>query len=68
MFEVEMEPDGPFVTAQFAVFVPLEWFSRVVPWFMQRHGQVGWIDGAGGPPGSGVPRPDFSILVHPCSG
>ncbi|XP_065830415.1 uncharacterized protein [Oscarella lobularis] len=37
MFEVEVQPssDSPFISGQWAAFVPLEDFQRCVPWTMQ---------------------------------
>ncbi len=65
MFAVEMAADGPFMQAQWAVYVPLDQFVSVVPWFLQHHAQSGLISTAGPP---GIPRPPFSVLVHPCTG
>ena len=38
MFEPERQPDGPFLTAQWAVFIPNENFAEVVPWILQHRG------------------------------
>jgi aromatic ring-cleaving dioxygenase len=38
MFEDTDHPDGPFLTAQWSVFVPLENFSQTVSWIMQHRG------------------------------
>eukprot|EP01115_Flamella_aegyptia_P008903 TRINITY_DN37290_c0_g1_i1.p1 TRINITY_DN37290_c0_g1~~TRINITY_DN37290_c0_g1_i1.p1 ORF type:complete len:109 (-),score=32.65 TRINITY_DN37290_c0_g1_i1:25-351(-) len=65
MFKVEYEPDGPFVTAQWAAFIPLERFQETVSWIIQRRQVKGIINAAGGP---GVPRPDLDVFIHPNSG
>eukprot|EP01111_Echinosteliopsis_oligospora_P012036 TRINITY_DN4090_c0_g1_i1.p1 TRINITY_DN4090_c0_g1~~TRINITY_DN4090_c0_g1_i1.p1 ORF type:complete len:185 (+),score=38.23 TRINITY_DN4090_c0_g1_i1:58-612(+) len=38
MFPVAFEPYGPFVAPEWAAFIPLEDFQRVVPWVMQNRG------------------------------
>eukprot|EP00048_Salpingoeca_helianthica_P016443 m.232346 g.232346 ORF g.232346 m.232346 type:complete len:203 (-) comp18678_c0_seq1:38-646(-) len=73
MFTVAPAPSGPFVTAQWAAFVPPAFFHDTVTWIIQRRRQVGWIDAAcrrdrPGPTRCGVERPSFSVLIHPNSG
>ena len=38
MFEDADHPEGPFLTSQWSVFVPLESFSQTVSWIMQHRG------------------------------
>jgi len=65
MFQTQMQPSGPFPTAQWAAFIPVEYFPKTVPWIMQRRQVQGVINAAGGP---GVPIPPFDVLIHPNSG
>ena len=39
MYDATDGPDGPFLTAEWAVFILPEHFPKVVPWFMQRRGR-----------------------------
>lgn len=39
MFNDVAKPDGPFLTAQWSVFIPVEHFSRAVAWIMQHRGE-----------------------------
>lgn len=47
MFEPNFRPWGPFPTAEWAVFIQPEYFTQVVPWFMQRRAVKGRINAAG---------------------
>lgn len=38
MFAPDIQADGPFLTAQWAVFLKNEDFADIVPWFMQHRG------------------------------
>ena len=40
-YGMDMTAGGPFLTAQFAFFVPPDRFADTVPWIMQRHQQSG---------------------------
>lgn len=71
MFEPNFKPWGPFVTAEWAIFIPKDRYMDVVPWMMQRRFTKGIINAAcvkGDNTCIGVPRPAFSILVHPNTG
>lgn len=65
MFEPNFKPWGPFVSAEFAVFVPVAELTRIMPWFMRNRFETGTITLPGGPV---VQRPEFSVLVHPNTG
>jgi len=71
MFDVELEPDGPFPTGQWAAFIPVERMYETVTWIMQRRQVHGWINAACSEPKDpkcGVARPAFDVLIHPNSG
>ena len=38
VFEVDWEPAGPFVTAQYSFFIPKDDLQRTQQWMMQNHG------------------------------
>lgn len=40
MFDVDYVGKGPFVTAQWSAFIPIEDFARTVSWVMQRRGEL----------------------------
>lgn len=52
--------------AQWAIFIPIEHYTSVVPWVLQRHANTGGLITSAGMPG--IERPPFSVIVHPCSG
>jgi len=58
---------GPFITDQWAVFVPLTDFGRTVSWIMQRRMVPGVIKCAKCQ-GPGLSFPALDIMVHPNSG
>ena len=38
MLDIGFSPEGPFLNAEWGVFIPLENFERVIEWVMQNRG------------------------------
>merc|ERR1712010_56126 len=43
MFDTEMDPNGPFLTAQWAAFIPLEYYANTTNWIMQHRGPLDFV-------------------------
>ncbi len=59
LFEPDYKPAGPFLTGNFAYFVPVSYHEKLTSWFLQQKSQPGVL---------GSQKNKIDLFIHPNSG